>query len=104
MTTLEQMYEKAQQFAEEVEAAILKDDIEIIKEGKCTYQIKVINTKLDIWMANEPIDTRIFNIIIHSEILNSDFPKHRFKDPHAVRNALTAHSTNSMENLQEEHY
>jgi len=103
MTTLEQMYEKAQQFAEEVEVSILNDDFKLISCDAYTCTIEVHETKLDIWISKEPDNTRIYQIHT-AKHRDGDYPKHHFKAPHMVRNALLSYSINSMEHTEEEHY
>ena len=104
MTNLEKMSLYAQAFADEVEAAIKVRDFTLIKEGVRIYDILVCDTKLSIWMSNEPKDTEIYQLLHGDFDLVERYPSHKFKNPHRIRNILMADKLNSMEEPLEEHY
>ena len=86
-------------FTKRVEEAILLDEFKVVSVNKCTTSILVDNIEINVWMVNEPHNTRIESIKFKGFSIEGE---HYFVQFHTVRNNIVAKSVSSMCNTEEQ--
>ena len=99
MNDIDNIINSVASFAKRVEEAILLDEFEVVSVNKCTTSILVDNIEINVWMVNEPHNTRIESIKLKGFSIEGE---HYFVQFHAVRNSIVAKSVSLMLDIEEQ--